>query len=129
MTDKRSERLRRRRQQRQQRVANIEESTTGWECGIASCTYAGDSVTELITHQARDHPPHTCRVCDRIIPDGFVAIYHTFEEHNRAEYVKAYGATPDDVRHREQVKAIVERQIDVPALLQKLNKENRTPSP
>lgn len=129
MTDERSERLRQRRRRRQQRAADLEESTAGWECGIGSCSFVGDTVTDLITHQTHDHPPHTCRICQRDVPDGFIAIYHSFEEHSRAEYVKAYDATPDDVRQREQVKAMVERQIDVPALLEKLANENRTPNP
>jgi hypothetical protein len=129
MTDERSERLRQRRQRRLQRAADLEESTAGWECGIGSCSFIGDTVTDLITHQSHDHPPHTCNICQRDVPDGFIAIYHSFEEHSRAEYVKAYDATPDDVRQREQVKAMVERQIDVPALLETLSNENRTPSP
>lgn len=129
MTDERSERLRQRRQRRQQRAADLEETAAGWGCGISSCSFVGETVTDLITHQTRDHPPHTCKVCQRDVPDGFIAIYHSFEEHSRADYVKAYDASPDDVRHREQVKAIVEQEIDVPALLRQINEENRTPSP
>lgn len=129
MTDERSERLRRRRQRRRQRAGDVESSTAGWGCGISSCSFVGETVTDLITHQASDHPPHTCKVCQRDVPDGFIAIYHSFEEHGRAEYVRAYDATPEDVRQREQVKTMVERQIDVPALLEKVSSENRTPNP
>lgn len=129
MTDKRSERLRQRRQQRQQRVTELEGPASGWGCGIGACSYTGETVTDLITHQTRDHPPHTCKVCQRDLPDGFIAIYHTFEEHSRAEYVREYDASPDDVREREQIKTIIEKQIDVPALLQELNEENRTQKP
>lgn len=126
MTDKRSERLRQRRQQRQQRAGELERSPTDWGCGIGSCTYTGTTVTDLIMHQSRDHPPHTCKVCHREFPDGFIAIYHAFEEHGRTEYVKTYDASPDDVREREEVKAAIERQIDVPAFLQRLNEERRS---
>lgn len=120
MTDERSERLRQRLRRRQQRAAELEGSDPGWGCGIGDCTYFGDTVEELVTHQAHDHPSHTCKVCNREIPDGFIAIYHAFEEHGRTEYVKAYDASSEEVRQREEVKAMIEEHIDVPSLLQDL---------
>lgn len=128
MTDERSERLRRRIQRRKQRVQGLEQ-TSGWACGIGSCTFTSEAIEELIIHQSRDHPVHTCKVCDRDFPDGFIAIYHTFEKHSRTEYVKAYDASPDDVRQREKIKEEIEQYIDVPSVLRTLNSHLTTQYP
>lgn len=129
MSEKRSERLRQRFQRRQQRINDNEERMPGWACGIDACSFTSETVEELITHQSRDHSYHTCKVCQRDLPDGFIAIYHALEEHNRAEYVKAYDASPDDVRQRERVVEEISRQIDVPAFLQRLDVDYRTLNP
>ena len=110
MTDDRAERLRERIRRRQSRLS---DPTFG-------------SVIDLVAHQARDHPPHTCRICEQVVPDGFIAIYHAFEEHNRAEYVKAYDASADDIRFREEVKTAIEERIDVSAVLEEVDREFRT---
>lgn len=129
MTDERSERLRQRIQRRKQRASDLEESTAGWGCGIGTCSYAGHTLEELISHQTHAHPPHTCKICHREIPEGFMAIYHVFEEHGRAAYVSAYDASPDDVRRREQVKAMIEEYIDVPASLMESRRGPRSTNP
>lgn len=93
---------------------------TSWACGIAGCGEAFQRVEQLIRHQASDHPPSQCKVCGETLPSGFVAIQHAFEEHTRAEYVRAYDANSDDIRHREQIKDFIETRVDVPALIRHL---------
>lgn len=129
MTDERSERIRQKRHQRQQRIADIQDRATGWGCGIESCVFTTQSVSDLIKHQARDHPPHTCKVCHRDVPNGFTAIFHAFEEHSRTEYVRAYGATSEDVKLRENIKSTIEQRIDVPALFQEITERGKTFEP
>lgn len=126
MTDDRAERLRRRIQRRKRRAEGAVADGSIWECGIEGCSNTFVGVEDLVVHQVRDHPPHTCKVCNRTYPEGFLAIYHTFTEHNRTEYVKAYDASPDDVRLREQIKEVVERQLDITALLNEVEKVNQS---
>lgn len=126
MTDDRAERLRQRIRRRQSRLSDPATDGSGWTCGIVSCSDTFESVIDLVAHQARDHPPHTCRICEQVVPDGFIAIYHAFEEHNRAEYVKAYDASADDIRFREEVKTAIEERIDVSAVLEEVDREFRT---
>lgn len=121
MTDERSQRLRQKRLQRQRRTAG---DASGWACGIETCTFTASTVRALITHQARDHPPHTCKVCYKTIPNGFFAIYHAFEEHTRAEYVRAYDATPEDIKQRERIKDLIDERVDVPALFEELTDQD-----
>lgn len=120
MTDERAERLRRKRRERHYRVNETGGENLGWHCGIGTCSHYGQTVTDLITHQIRDHPSHTCKVCDKDVPDGFLAIYHGFETHSRTEYVRAYGASAEEVRQREQVKQVIEERVDVSALLEEI---------
>lgn len=126
MTDERAERLRQRIQRRKQRSEEIDTVGTDWECGIDGCSDTFASVRDLVVHQARDHPPHTCKVCHGAYPEGFLAIYHTFTEHGRTEYMRAYEATPDDVRVREQILESIEGQVDVGALFEEVEELNRS---
>lgn len=126
MSRERSERLRQRFHRRQQRLDDRAAGASGWACGIKDCSFTSETVEELITHQSRHHPPHTCKVCERVLPAGFGAIFHVFEAHNRTEYVRAYDASPEDVRQREELVAAIERQTDVPAILDRLEAEDWT---
>lgn len=126
MTDERAKRLRQRIQRRKQRSEDVDTNGSDWECGIDGCSDTFVSVKDLVVHQARDHPPHTCKVCDRVYPEGFLAIYHTFTEHGRTEYMRAYDASPDDVRVRERIKESIEQQVDVAALLKEVEGGNPT---
>lgn len=92
-----------------------------WVCGITGCGDTFDTVETLIRHQATHHDGCECRVCGEHLPDGFIAIHHAFDEHTRAEYVRAYGADSDDIRLRERVKEAVEERVDVPSLLNQLS--------
>ena len=74
-----------------------------WECDIDGCGSVFDDVESAIAHQADVHERRECKVCGTIVPDGFIAIHHTFTEHTRAEYVRAYGADSTAVRLREDV--------------------------
>ncbi len=94
---------------------------TGWECGIDGCGLAFGTVEEVILHQTNEHERHECKVCGTIVPDGYLAIRHAFEEHTRAEYVRAYGASSEEVREREQVKEEIEAVADLQAIAEKLS--------
>jgi len=93
----------------------------GWECGIAGCESAYADLTDLLAHQVSEHERHECRVCGTVVPDGFFAIQHCFDEHTRAEYVRTYDADSDDIRAREAVKEDVETEVDVAALRERLD--------
>jgi hypothetical protein len=93
----------------------------GWECAIDGCGLAFDSVEDAIVHQTDEHERHECAVCGTIVPDGYLAIRHAFEEHTRAEYVRAYGASSEEVRAREQIKEEIEEVADLQRIAQLLS--------
>jgi hypothetical protein len=84
-----------------------------WECGIEGDDAAFDRAEDLLVHQATEHDRVECRVCGTVVPDGYFAIRHAFDEHSRAEYVRAYDATAAAVRRREKVKEAIEDAADV----------------
>ncbi len=84
-----------------------------WECAIRGDDATFDRVEDLIVHQATEHERIECKVCGAVVPDGYFAIRHAFEEHSRAEYVRAYDATAAEVRRREKVKEDVEAVADI----------------
>jgi hypothetical protein len=86
----------------------------GWECAIDGCAVGFDSAEALIAHQETEHAGHECRVCGRSVADGYRAISHTFEEHTRTEYVRAYEANAEAIRVRETVLRTVESALDEP---------------
>jgi hypothetical protein len=92
----------------------------GWRCAVERCGAQFGSAGRLIQHQAEDHDPTTCEVCGQSVPAGFFAIRHAFETHTRAEYLRTYAATTDDVRARENVADRIEEAADVPSLLDSL---------
>lgn len=91
-----------------------------WTCAIGDCAASFDDLEALIAHQVEGHEPHTCRVCDEIVPEGFFAIRHAVEEHSRAEYVRYYDADADDIRLRESLVESVSAVLDVEALHRRL---------
>ncbi len=92
-----------------------------WTCGIDDCDAAFEDVESAIVHQTTEHQRHECKVCGTIVPDGYFAIRHAFDEHTRAEYVRAYDADAAAVREREQVKEAVEAAADLQAVVDRLN--------
>ena len=92
-----------------------------WACGIVGCGASFEAVEDLLCHQVAEHGRCTCAVCGGNYPEGFLAIRHAFSSHTRAEYVRAYDASADDIRLRERVKEAVEAQVDVPSLLSELD--------
>jgi hypothetical protein len=94
-----------------------------WTCGIGGCGRTFEGVEALLVHQVEDHERHECAVCGAVVPEGFFAIEHAFENHTRAEYVRAYDADSDDIRARESVKDTVEGAVDVAALKRRLGAE------
>jgi hypothetical protein len=84
-----------------------------WECAIEGDEEAFDRVEDLIVHQATAHDRIECKVCGAVVPDGYFAIRHAFDEHSRAEYVRAYDASAADVRRRESAKEAIEAEADI----------------
>ena len=99
-----------------------------WKCGIEGCDARFESVEETIVHQTRDHRRHECKVCGTVVPEGYFAIRHAFDEHTRAEYVRAYDADSNAVRVREKVKATVEAEADLQRVVAELNGEDEAPA-
>jgi len=96
-----------------------------WECAIEGDTKRFERVEDLIIHQATDHDRIECKVCGTVLPDGYFAIRHAFEEHSRAEYVRAYDATSDEVRRREQIKETIENIADIREVVDRLEGSGR----
>ena len=94
-----------------------------WTCAIEGCGNRFDSADGLIEHQAKDHDSCTCAVCGESFPAGFLAIRHAFGAHTRADYLRAYGASSDDIRARERVAERIEEEVDVPSVLDSLGIE------
>jgi hypothetical protein len=84
-----------------------------WECAIRGDGATFDRVEDLIVHQATEHDRIECKVCGAVVPDGYFAIRHAFDEHSRAEYVRAYDASAADVRRRENIKEDIEDAADI----------------
>ena len=91
-----------------------------WACGIEGCGEVFEGVEQAIVHQASEHDRLECKVCGTVVPDGFLAIRHTFTEHSRAEYVRAYGADSEDVRHREELLEDIGDVVDVGAIARRI---------
>jgi hypothetical protein len=99
-----------------------------WTCAIEGCGDRFEAAGDLVEHQIEDHDPSTCRVCGESVPAGFLAIRHAFETHTRADYLRAYGASSDDIRARERVADRIEERVDLPTLLDGLGVEEGTAS-
>ena len=91
-----------------------------WECGISGCAAPFDDVEAVIVHQATEHERCECKVCGTLVPDGYLSIRHAFEAHTRAEYVRAYGASSEDVREREDLRDEIEDLVDFQELVKQL---------
>lgn len=84
-----------------------------WKCGIEGCEGRFEDAESAVIHQTTEHERHECEVCGAIVPEGYFAIRHTFEEHSRAEFVRAYDADSSAVREREDVKTAIEEEADL----------------
>jgi len=93
----------------------------GWRCGIDDCEQAFETVESLIVHQTTEHDKHACQVCGTLVPDGYFAIRHVFDEHTRAQYVRAYDADSAAVRRREKIQREVETTADLSAVVDELD--------
>ncbi|MFC7204403.1 hypothetical protein ACFQJC_12820 [Haloferax namakaokahaiae] len=91
-----------------------------WKCGIEGCDAKFEDVESTIIHQTVEHERHECKVCGTIVPEGYFAIRHAFDEHTRAEYVRAYEADSTAVRTREDVKGEIEAQADLGNVVEQL---------
>jgi hypothetical protein len=94
-----------------------------WECAIEGCGHRTEAPEELLVHQATDHRAVRCEVCGTRVPDGYFAIRHVFGEHSRAQYVRAYDADPEEIKHRQAVREAVEGTVDLDAVVEALNSE------
>ena len=95
-----------------------------WECGIDDCEERFEDVESAIIHQTVEHARHECAVCGSIVPDGYFAIRHAFEEHSRAEYVRAYDADSTAVRVREDIKADIEDEANLRDVVEELKRRD-----
>lgn len=93
-----------------------------WECGIDGCGAVFEDVESTVVHQATEHERRECKVCGTVVPDGYLAIRHAFNEHSRAEYVRAYGANSEDVRNREELLEEIEDVADMQTIAQELKR-------
>jgi len=93
----------------------------GWRCGIGDCEQGFEDVESLIIHQTTEHDKHECQVCGTLIPDGYFAIRHVFDEHTRAQYVRAYDADSAAVRRREEIQSEIEATADLTAVVDQLD--------
>jgi hypothetical protein len=96
-----------------------------WECGIDDCGAAFEDVEDAVVHQTTDHERRECKVCGTVVPDGYLAIRHAFSEHTRAEYVRAYGASAQEVRDREEIRNEIEAEADLNAVVERLDGDAR----
>ena len=93
----------------------------GWECGLEGCGSVFEDAESAIVHQATEHERCACEICGSLVPDGFLAIRHVFTEHSRAEYVRTYGATSEDVKEREAVLEEIRDTADLKRVAEQLN--------
>jgi hypothetical protein len=92
----------------------------GWECGIGGCGRTFGDPEAALVHQVTEHEHHECRVCGAVVPEGFFAIKHAFEEHTRTDFLRHYDGSADDIRDRERVKSDIEERVDVERLRERL---------
>jgi len=97
----------------------------GWRCGIDGCEQGFETAESLIIHQTTEHDKHECQVCGTLVPDGYFAIRHMFDEHTRAQYVRAYDADSAAVRRREKIQAEIEDSADLNAVVEELDAPSR----
>lgn len=95
-----------------------------WECDIEGCGARFERAEDVLVHQATEHDRCECAVCGTTVPDGYFAIRHAFEDHTRAEYVRAYGASAAEVRRREKIKDAIEAKADIEAAVDRINDQN-----
>ncbi len=97
---------------------------SAWECDIDGCGERFANVEDAIVHQTTEHERRECKVCGAVVPDGYFAIRHAFDEHSRAEYVRAYDADSSDVRSRERVRDEIEELADLKRVVSRLDEGN-----
>jgi len=94
-----------------------------WTCGIDGCDAAFDDVESAIVHQTNGHQRHECKVCGTIVPDGYFAIRHAFDEHTRAEFVCARTTlTPRRSVAGKGIKRDIEREADLQRVVDQLDR-------
>jgi hypothetical protein len=90
---------------------------TAWVCGIDGCGATFRDAEAAVVHQTTEHEAAECAVCGAEVPDGYFAIRHAFEEHTRAEFIRAYDGDSDAVRERESVKSEIEAAADIESVI------------
>jgi len=93
---------------------------TRWACGIAGDDQTFDRVEDLVVHQATDHDRVECALCGALVPDGYFAIRHAFEDHSREAYRRAYDLDTEGVLRREETLDAVETAADLGEILDRL---------
>ena len=93
-----------------------------WQCGIDGCGAVFEDVESTVVHQATEHERRECKVCGTIVPDGYLAIRHAFTKHSRAEYVRAYGASSEAVREREDLLEEISAEANMQTIAEELKR-------
>ncbi|ELZ91846.1 hypothetical protein C440_16079 [Haloferax mucosum ATCC BAA-1512] len=104
-------------------VTSVGSNMSRWKCGIEGCDARFENVENAIIHQTTEHERHECKVCGTIVPEGYFAIRHAFDEHTRAEFVRAYDADSSAVRIREDIKQAIEDVADLNRVVKTLRDE------
>jgi hypothetical protein len=99
-----------------------------WSCAIQGCGAQTEHVEDLLVHQATDHERVQCAVCGTVLPDGYFAIRHAFEEHSRAEYVRAYDADAEDIRRRESLIEDIESTANIEEVVSRIDEGDSEPA-
>ena len=94
-----------------------------WQCAIRDCGAEFADAEAILVHQTTAHDVHRCEICDAEFPEGYFAIRHVFDEHGRAEYVRAYDADAQAIREREEIRTAVEEAVDVDSVRARLERE------
>ncbi|WP_224269863.1 DUF7565 family protein [Haloprofundus salinisoli] len=99
-----------------------------WTCGVAGCNARFEDAESAVVHQTNDHERTECKVCGAIVPEGYFAIRHAFDEHSRAEYIRAYNADSAAVRMREGIQAAIEEEADLQRIIEQVDAGGRAES-
>jgi hypothetical protein len=91
-----------------------------WQCGIGEDGETFERVEDLVVHQANDHDRVECAVCGALVPDGYFAIRHVFDDHSHQAYAREYEADPEAVRRREEIREAVETEADLAEVVDRL---------
>lgn len=96
---------------------------TAWTCAIVGDPpHEFDRVEDLLVHQATEHDRVECAVCGTLVPDGYFALRHMFDEHSAEAYSETYGLSPAELRQREQIRERIEDEAELQEALTRIKR-------